>query len=315
MPWVRFDDQFTVHRKVSGLSDPAFRLHSEAIFWCARNLTDGFVLAADLPVLATARRPLKFVPELVSRCNWHEAASVCSSKKCPAHLDHRPESLGDGWLIHDYFEYQPTKAKALEERAKNAARQQKWRDAQKETEPDSEHNGVSNGVTSDVSSPSPSRPVQSSTRLAVDDQLTGSQSVRTGAQAREAIRWILSEYDGLTDEEALSIWLEAKRRAADDIKKAVPYLRRMQTKGDLADIVKAVLDASEQHNPPLAEPVLYAVPDPPEPAEPEPRSGPPPVPREQSAASAHIRFCKAPLHCERCAEIDIKWPDLRRSGT
>ena len=40
---LRFDDQFPIHRKVSGLSDAAFRLHVEAIFWCDRNLTDGFI--------------------------------------------------------------------------------------------------------------------------------------------------------------------------------------------------------------------------------------------------------------------------------
>jgi hypothetical protein len=33
MTWVRFDDQFPIHRKMTGLSDAAFRLHVLAIFW------------------------------------------------------------------------------------------------------------------------------------------------------------------------------------------------------------------------------------------------------------------------------------------
>lgn len=128
MPWVRFDDQFPIHRKVKGLSDSAFRLHAEAIFWCARNLTDGFVPAEDLPELATARRPLKLVPELVSRGSWHQAAEVCDSETCPAHPKHRPDAHRDGWYIHDYFDYQPSKQKVQRERKAKLERQQRWRE-------------------------------------------------------------------------------------------------------------------------------------------------------------------------------------------
>ena len=55
MPWVRFDDQYPIHRKVAGLSDTAFRLHSAAIFWCVRNGTDGFVPEEDLDLVASIR--------------------------------------------------------------------------------------------------------------------------------------------------------------------------------------------------------------------------------------------------------------------
>jgi hypothetical protein len=174
MPWVRFDDQYPIHRKVKGLSDSAFRLHTEAIFWCARNLTDGFVPAIDLPDVATARRPLKFLPELVVRGLWHLADEVCGSEKCPAHVDNQPASVDNGWLIHDYFEYQPTKAKVLEERANNAERQKRHRERHRDDKPesDSERNGVSNAVTNGRSNTTPSRPVPSRR----DRDATGSQS-------------------------------------------------------------------------------------------------------------------------------------------
>lgn len=107
MTWVRFDDQFTIHRKVTGLSDAAYRLHTEAIFWCARNLTDGFVPSEDVDVLATARRPSKFVPELVRRGVWVE--------------------VDGGWQIHDYLEYQPSKEKVERERQQKADRQARWK--------------------------------------------------------------------------------------------------------------------------------------------------------------------------------------------
>jgi len=128
MPWVRFDDQFPIHRKVRGLSDTAFRLHIEAVFWCARNLTDGFVPADDLLDVASARRPLKFVPELVVRGIWHLADESCKSEYCPAHVDNQGHPVDSGWLIHDYFEYQPSKAKVERERKAKSQRQARWVD-------------------------------------------------------------------------------------------------------------------------------------------------------------------------------------------
>jgi hypothetical protein len=72
MPWVRFDDQFTINRKVTRLSDAAFRQHVSAIFWCARNLTDGVVPEEDLDdVCARVRTPERFVTELLDRGLWH----------------------------------------------------------------------------------------------------------------------------------------------------------------------------------------------------------------------------------------------------
>jgi len=144
MPWVRFDDQFPIHRKVDGLSDAAYRLHTSAIFWSARNLTDGFVSEEDLDgVSARVRKPARFAAECVKRDTWHDARTPCPSEKCPAPVD------GDGWVIHDYWEYQPKKAQVIRDREAAARRQAKWRAA---------HNGSSNGVSNAVSSSSPPRP-------------------------------------------------------------------------------------------------------------------------------------------------------------
>lgn len=144
MPWVRFDDQFTIHRKVDGLSDAAFRLHASAIFWSARNLTDGFVSREDLDgVTARVRTPARFAAECVRRGVWHDAREPCLSEKCPGPVDE------DGWIIHDYWEYQPSKAQVMRDRGASAKRQAKWR---------ASHNGGSNGVTNGVSASAPSRP-------------------------------------------------------------------------------------------------------------------------------------------------------------
>jgi hypothetical protein len=145
MPWVRFDDQYPIHRKVDGLSDAAFRLHTSAIFWSARNLTDGFVSREDLDgVTARVRTPRRFAAECVRRDVWHGARQPCESGKCPAPVD------GDGWVIHDYWVYQPSKAEVVRDRESSAKRQAKWRAG---------HNASSNGVTNAVSASSPTRPL------------------------------------------------------------------------------------------------------------------------------------------------------------
>lgn len=145
MPWVRFDDQYPIHRKVDGLSDAAFRLHTSAIFWSARNLTDGFVSREDLDgVSARVRTPERFAAECVKRDVWHDARWPCPSEKCPGPVD------GDGWIIHDYWEFQFTKEQVLQQREANRHRQKQYR---------ANHNGSSNGVTEAVTKSTPSRPV------------------------------------------------------------------------------------------------------------------------------------------------------------
>ena len=163
MPWVRFDDQYPIHRKVDGLSDAAFRLHTSAIFWSARNLTDGFVSREDLGgVSARVRTPERFAAECVRRGVWHDARQQCLSEKCPGPVD------GDGWVIHDYWQYQFTKERVVRDREASARRQANWRAA---------HNGSSNAVTNAVSSRSPPRPPLKGAGASV-------RAAREGADAR-----------------------------------------------------------------------------------------------------------------------------------
>jgi len=154
MPWVRFDDQYPIHRKVDGLSDAAFRLHTSAIFWSARNLTDGFVSEEDLGgVTARVRTPARFAAECVAKDNWHDSRYPCPSEKCPAPVD---DSYPQGWVIHDYWEYQPSKQQVVKERQASALRQKRWKE--KHYHSPSSSNGSSNAVTHAVSNPAPPRP-------------------------------------------------------------------------------------------------------------------------------------------------------------
>lgn len=153
MPWVRLDDRFPTHRKVALLSDRAFRLYVSALCWSSENLTEGKINDRELTLIARVRDMKKTAGELQSARLW--------------------DRVDDGWMIHDFLEYNPDRAKVKADREANAARQQAYRERRKAEQdakrntPKIESNGVTNasrnasrnGGSNDTPSPSPSRPV------------------------------------------------------------------------------------------------------------------------------------------------------------
>jgi hypothetical protein len=103
MTWVRFDDQTDDHPKIAGLSDSAFRWWFRGFCYSGRYLLDGV-----LPPTFIARLPKRAGNELVSAGLWE---------------------YKDGHLtIHDYHDYQPTKAAVTAKRAKTSDRMKRFRD-------------------------------------------------------------------------------------------------------------------------------------------------------------------------------------------
>lgn len=145
MPWVRLDDRFPSHRKVALLSDRAFRVYVSALCWSSENLTEGKVLDRELRVIAHVRGMKAAAKELEDAKLW--------------------DRVDDGWLIHDFLEYNPDRAKVQADRDANAARQQAYRDrkqanreakrAAQNTPPEAERNGVTPPVTNSVSNGTP----------------------------------------------------------------------------------------------------------------------------------------------------------------
>ncbi len=133
MPWVKLDDRFPSHRKVALLSDRAFRLHISAICWCSENLTDGRISDRELPLVAHIRGLKATAKQLEDAGVW--------------------DRTDDGWEIHDFLDYNPSREQVLAERKKNAARQEAFRRRKngKPVPPDGSDgpssNGRSNGVT------------------------------------------------------------------------------------------------------------------------------------------------------------------------
>ncbi|MCX5522245.1 hypothetical protein OG342_05100 [Streptomyces bobili] len=132
MTWVKLDDRFPSHRKIALLSDRAFRLHVSAMCWCAENLTDGHIGERELPLIAHVRNIKATAKALEEAGVW--------------------DRTDDGWAIHDYLDYNPSREQVQAERKKNAERQEKFRRRKngKPVPPDGANapsNGRSNGVT------------------------------------------------------------------------------------------------------------------------------------------------------------------------
>ncbi|WP_440072717.1 hypothetical protein [Streptosporangium sp. OZ121] len=171
-----FDDRFPTRRQVAGLSDAAFRIHFTAIFWCARNLTDGAVLQEDLiDVCPRVRKPLRFIAELVSRGTWHPPGEECPSDLCPA-------PVAKGWVIHDFFAFVPAKERVEKERKANAERQKRWRDRRRDrTEPHAVDGGVGNAKRNALLTPRSSVQSPKGTRTEEDEE--NQSSSRRNARA------------------------------------------------------------------------------------------------------------------------------------
>ncbi|MEH0542952.1 hypothetical protein QA802_07685 [Streptomyces sp. B21-105] len=137
MPWVKLDDRFPSHRKVALLTDRAFRLYVSALCWSSENLTEGRITQRELPLVAARLRGAKTAAgELETAQLW--------------------DAVDDGWVIHDFLEYNPDRARVQSDREANAARQQAWRDrkrAEREAKKAAEkaaRNAPRNGVTDEA---------------------------------------------------------------------------------------------------------------------------------------------------------------------
>ncbi len=116
MAWVRLDDGFFRHPKVIAAGPLARELFLASVCWSAANLTDGAIPRVVLPTLllhdddvpVTSGRRRRAVDRLLAVGLW--------------------ELNGDGWMIHDYLDYNPSRARTLADRAAARRRQQRHRE-------------------------------------------------------------------------------------------------------------------------------------------------------------------------------------------
>ena len=100
MSWVRIDDSFPEHPKILEAGGDAGWLHVCALAYCNRNTTDGLIHRNVMPRLSDRTNPLRLAERLVAVGIW--------------------ERDGADYRIHDYLEYQPSRAEIEAERAKQS---------------------------------------------------------------------------------------------------------------------------------------------------------------------------------------------------
>ena len=129
MTWVRIDEEFYQHPKVAAAGPLALALQVAALCYCNRNLTDGFIpwgVARSLlsweflrPAEADdARGPKVYKVSVCCGMSGDDVTSdFVTDLMCESGLW---EQVDGGFRVHDYLDYQPSKAEVLQMREQRA---------------------------------------------------------------------------------------------------------------------------------------------------------------------------------------------------
>lgn len=138
--WFKVDDGLPDHPKVLNAGNSALGLWLKLGAYSSKQLLDGFVPEAAVKRYGTARELQKLlVVGLLERAE-------------------RPD-YGHGYILHDYLDYNPSRAQALAERDRNAERQRRWKE--KHLNADQPELWAGQEAGNAVSKTAPSRPVPS----------------------------------------------------------------------------------------------------------------------------------------------------------
>jgi len=107
MTWAKLDDGFVDNLKVQPVGWAARGVWATGLAWCSRKLSDGRISAKAAAILEF---PQDAIDELVAAGLWHAADD------------------GNGWVVHDYLEYNPSKAEVVATRDAAKRRMGKVRD-------------------------------------------------------------------------------------------------------------------------------------------------------------------------------------------
>ncbi len=136
MAWIRASDDFYDNDKLVDVGPLGVAMHFAAIGFCNRYLTDGFIkkskarLLLDFDEISVAgvegAELAKVVAEsMLTAGLWHEAGHDC--EKCHARTDGGKPRRGE-YLIHDYLEFQPSRAEVETKAEANRERVRRFRE-------------------------------------------------------------------------------------------------------------------------------------------------------------------------------------------
>ena len=124
MAWINLDDAVMAHPKILRLSDRAFRAWVSGLCYCQQQLTDGWIPAEAAGIIGADPA---IVAELYNVQLWEDDPE-------------RP----DGWIVHDFLDYNQSKKEAKKIRKATRERVSRWRKSSKSLEKHA-HTGEAEG--------------------------------------------------------------------------------------------------------------------------------------------------------------------------
>jgi hypothetical protein len=148
--WAKLDDGFFRHPKARAVGKDGRALFAAGLCWCASHLTDGFIAAADLGLVAAEAevRPKVTASRLVDVGLWHGPGHACvRCEPCPAGY----------WMVHDYLDYNPTAeaAKAKRLARAEAGRKGGLRSKPPGSKPEANAEAIASANGKQIGTPSP----------------------------------------------------------------------------------------------------------------------------------------------------------------
>lgn len=113
MPWVRLDDEFYQHPKVVKVGPLGIAMQVSGLCYCNRFLTDGFIPRSAVPTFMDFSE--------LDQAAFNGVGDVCwiaVQKLIDAGIW---EEVDGGFQIHDYLDYQPSRATVADEHLKKQA--------------------------------------------------------------------------------------------------------------------------------------------------------------------------------------------------
>ncbi len=192
MTWVRLDDGFAEHPKMEAVGPLGMALQVAALCYCARHLTDGHLPASKVPRLLDLPQWRKVVATLEREGVW--------------------DATEDGWVIHDYLAFQPSRDSVEAERSGKAGagkrgNHKRWHVDRNDPRPDCPY-CVADGIAEPIAPAiaegiPPSRPVPSLVGNSLQ-QLSRVPPSTAAAALNEAVEIV-------ADRRALKVAASAKR--------------------------------------------------------------------------------------------------------
>lgn len=111
MPFIRLSDNYIDHPKFIALSSAAFRLWHEGMAFCRKHQTDGIITRSALAGFRYSSDAAR--EELLQPCDVHRQPLW------------RLDEIG--YHVHDYLDWNPSRAEEEAQRRRDARRKKRWR--------------------------------------------------------------------------------------------------------------------------------------------------------------------------------------------